>query len=628
MASTDDTSIRATNDARNNPASGASPPTRLAAGTAGRASREGIPASPGIVIAPARVLRTETPDVPHTRVIPEGQVESEIQRFRAACAAVEEQIRELQQKTSEQLGEVEAQIFEPQLLMLADAELIGGTERYIRENHLTAERAFDWRVLEWEAQWTHTAHPMVIDKLNDLADVQGRVLRHLLNLPEPDLTTLVGDDKVIVVARELTPSIAAQLDPQNVVGLATDAGTRTSHSSILARSLHIPCVVSLDGLSTEVRDGDELILDGRTGRVIVNPEEEEKDRFRELDFQIREWEQELLLLAHLESQTQDGTAVELRANIDLPGEAREAQAHGARGIGLYRTEFLVVGRSAFPPEEEQYRAFRQVLDTFPEEPVVIRTYDLGGDKFPAFLHMPKEENPFLGWRAIRLCLDEPGFFKTQLRALMRARLHGDLRIMLPMVTQISEITRTQALMEEAADELRAEGVDFAPDCPVGAMIETPAAAMMAGELAQHADFFSIGTNDLVQYTLAVDRGSSRLAHLYNPFHPAVVRQLDLIAQVGKRDGIEVSVCGELAAHPLGAFLLIGLGIRALSVGPAALAEIKKVIRSVHEEKARAAIPAVLGAQTPEAVVSILTEHLREDLDLERFAGALSLWGAS
>ncbi len=592
-----------------------------------RTTREGIPASPGIVIAPARVLRTEVPEVPHGRLVPEDQVDAEVQRFRDACVAVAEQIRRLKAVTSEQLGEVEAQIFEPQLLMLADDELIGGTERYIRENHLSAERAFEWRVLEWEAQWSHTAHPMVLDKLNDLADVQGRVLRRLMNLPELDLSTLVGDEKVIVVARDLTPSAAAQLDPQHVVGLATDAGTRTSHSSILARSLHIPCVVSLDGLSLEVADGDELILDGRTGRVIVNPTEDEKRRFRELDFQIREWEQELLLLAHLEPATQDGVTVELRANIDLPGEAQEAHAHGAHGIGLYRTEFLVVGRNAFPGEEEQYRAFRTALEVFPEDPVVIRTYDLGGDKFPAFLHMPKEENPFLGWRAIRLCLDEPEFFRIQLRALLRARVHGDLQIMLPMVTQISELTRTRAMIAEVAEELRAEGVAFAPDCPVGAMIETPAAALIAEELAQHADFFSIGTNDLVQYTLAVDRGSSRLAHLYNPFHPGVVRLIDHVARAGKRTGTEVGVCGELAAHPLGAFLLVGLGVRALSVGPSALAEIKKVIRSVHEAKARAAIPQVLSASTPEAVVGILTEHLREDLDLERFAGALSLWGA-
>jgi phosphotransferase system enzyme I (PtsI) len=592
------------------------------------AVRDGIPASPGIVIATVRVLRMDIPVVAHGGVVPIEMIDDEIARFRDACTAVKEQIRKLQRTTHEQLGEVEAQIFEPQLLMLEDSELIGGTETYIRENHLNAERAFEWRVLEWEAHWSHTNHPMVLDKLNDLADIQGRVLRCLLGLPEPELASLVGEDKVIVVARDLTPSVAAQLNPQYVVGLATDSGTRTSHSSILARSLHIPCVVSLDGLAEEVVDGDEMILDGRTGKVIINPSLDEKARYRELDFQMREWEQELLLLAHLEPSTQDGVMVDLRANIDLPGEAAAARAHGARGIGLFRTEFLVVGRNAFPPEEEQYRAYLQVLEAFPGEAVVIRTYDLGGDKFPAFLHMPKEENPFLGWRAIRLCLDEPELFKAQLRALLRARMKGDLRIMLPMVTQISEVIKTRELIRETADELEREGIECDPNCPVGAMIETPAAALLASDMAKYVDFFSIGTNDLVQYTLAVDRGSSRLAHLYNPFHPSVVRLIDHVAKVGQAAGIEVAVCGELAAHPLGAFLLIGMGIPSLSVGPSGLAEIKKVIRSVHQEKARNALVEVLEAPTSEKIVRILTDALREDLDLERFAGALSLWGAN
>ncbi|MQA88872.1 MAG: phosphoenolpyruvate--protein phosphotransferase [Gemmatimonas sp.] len=591
-----------------------------------RRLREGIPASPGIVIAPVRVLRMEVPQVPHGGVIPEERIEAEIDRFRKACDAVREQIRTLQRATREQLGPVEAQIFEPQLVMLEDPELIDGTELNIRENHLTAERAFEWRVLEWEAQWSHTAHPMVLDKLNDLDDVEGRVLRYLMGVPEPELASLVDDQMVIVVARDLTPSVAAQLNPARVLGLATDEGTRTSHSSILARSLHIPCVVSIEGLSETVRDGDELILDGRTGRVIIHPDDDEKAHYRDLDFQMREWEQELLLLAHLEPTTQDGARVDMRANIDLPGEAQGARSHGAQGIGLFRTEFLVVGRSSFPPEEEQYRAYRQVLEAFPDHPVVIRTYDVGGDKFPAFLHMPKEENPFLGWRAIRLCLDEPEFFKAQLRALLRARAHGDLRIMLPMVTQLSEVIETRRLIAETSEELRLAGHSTDPECPVGAMIETPAAALIASELASHVDFFSIGTNDLVQYTLAVDRGSSRLAHLYNPFHPAVVRLIHHVAQVGQERGVEVAVCGELAAHPLGAFLLIGMGIPSISVGPAALAEIKKVIRSIHQKKAAVALDEILSAETSEAVVQILTEHLRADLDLDRFA--LSLWGAN
>jgi phosphoenolpyruvate-protein phosphotransferase (PTS system enzyme I) len=593
----------------------------------GPTTYDGIPASPGIVIGTVRVLRMDVPAVPHGGVVPEEDLESEVLRFREACAAVREQIRSLQDRTRAQMGEVEAQIFEPQLLMLEDSELIEGTETYIRENHLIAERAFEWRVLEWEAQWSHTSHPMVIDRLNDLHDVQGRVLRRLMGLPEPQLGTLMGDEKIVVIARDLTPSIAAQLDPTRVIGLATDAGTRTSHSSILARSLQIPCVVSLEGLSSAVEGGEEVILDGRAGKVIVSPSADDKARYRELDFQMREWEQELLLLAHLEPRTQDGVAIALRANIDLPSEAESAQAHGAQGIGLFRTEFLVVGRNAFPPEEEQYRAYVQVLSSFPDEPVVIRTFDLGGDKFPAFLHMPKEENPFLGWRAIRLCLDEPDLFRSQLRALLRAREGGDLRIMLPMVTEISEVRQTHELIEKARAELREEGYAIADHCPIGAMIETPAAALVARELAGLVDFFSIGTNDLVQYTLAVDRGSSRLAHLYNPFHPAIVRLIHHVARVGAETGVEVAVCGELAAHPLGAYMLLGMEVDTLSVGPSGLAEIKKIIRSVNQSKAKAAIPEILEAPDAETVVRTLREHLREDVDLDRFAGLVNLWGS-
>ncbi len=604
----------------------AGPASDEAGGLQRSVRREGIPASPGIVIAPARVLRLNTPSVPHGMSIPEQAVPAEVERFRNARLAVKDQIRRLQRETAERLGEVEAQIFEPQLLMLDDSDLVEGTESYIRDNHLSAERAFEWRVLEWEAQWSHTAHPMVLDKLNDLADVKGRVIRRLMGLAETEVGALVGDAKVILVARDLTPSLAAQLDPNQVIGLALDSGTRASHSSILARSLQIPCVVSLEVLSDEIEDGVELILDGRAGTVILNPGPEEKIQYRDLDFRMREWEQELLLLAHLEPSTKDGVTIALRANIDLPKEAETARSHGAQGIGLFRTEFLVVGRNAFPPEEAQFEAYLQVLQAFPEQPVVIRTYDLGGDKFPAFLHMPKEENPFLGWRAIRLCLDEPELFRSQLRALARARMYGDVRIMLPMVSQINEVTRTRQLLDETLEELRSEGFEV-PHCQVGAMIETPAAALIAEELARHIDFFSIGTNDLVQYTIAVDRGSSRLAHLYNPFHPAVVRLIHHVAKVGKAAGIEVAVCGELAAHPLGAFMLIGMGIESLSVGPSALAEIKKVIRSVNRTKASSIIDRVLSADTTEAVRAVLTEGLEEDLDLERFASSASLWAA-
>jgi phosphoenolpyruvate-protein phosphotransferase (PTS system enzyme I) len=589
--------------------------------------REGIPASPGIVIAVARVLRWEVPRVPHGATIPEAQVDHEVARFMEACDYARNAVRRVQERTASTVGEVEARIFEPQLLMLEDADLVQGTITNIRDNHLAAERAFEWRVLEWESALSHSTHPMVIDRLADLADVQSRVLRRLLGMPDPDLSLRTGEgsaEKVVLVARELTPSLTVQLDTRSVVGIATDLGTRTSHSAILARSLDLPCVVSLGNLSEVLRDGDELILDGRQGRVILSPTEEEKEAYRQRDYLVREWEQELVLLAHLPSVTRDGSPVALRANIDLPGESESARAHGAEGVGLYRTEFLVVGRGTPPGEEEQYQAYRRVAESFPGQPVVIRTYDLGGDKFPAFLHMGREENPFLGWRAIRVCLDEPEMFRTQLRALLRASAHGDVRIMLPLVNEIDEVLQTRALLDECADELRAEGYAIADHVPVGAMIETPAAALLADELAQHVDFFSIGTNDLVQYTLAVDRGNARLAPRYTPFHPAVIRLMDRVARAGRNAGIEVSICGELASNPLGAYLMIGLGADSLSVAHAGLAEIKKVIRSVGRADAAEAAAEALAAPTPAEVSAGLAARLGRVLDLGKFDGSWSL----
>jgi phosphotransferase system enzyme I (PtsI) len=367
-----------------------------------------------------------------------------------------------------------------------------------------------------------------------------------------------------------------------------------------------------------------LILDGRAGRVVVQPTRAEEGVYRERDVKIREWEQELVLLAHLDPVTPDRQPVLLRANIDLPNEAEAARAHGAQGIGLYRTEFFVVGRSAAPEEEEQYRCYREVAEVFPHHAIFIRTFDLGGDKFPSFLHMPAEENPFLGWRAIRVCLDLPDMFRAQLRALLRATAHGDVRIMLPLINDLDEVRRTREMLEEEAESLKAAHIPINSAYKLGVMIETPAAALSAAELARTADFFSIGTNDLVQYTLAVDRGNARLAHLYTPFHPAVLRLLHATAQAGREAGIEVSVCGEMAANPLGVYLLLGLGITAFSVGPSSLPEIKKVIRSVPVVEARTSVERALRAATPNEVVATLTRGLSRWLDLSLFSGRWNL----
>lgn len=583
-----------------------------------RLVRDGAAASPGIVVGRAHVLHWEVPRVPHAS-IPESEVDSEIARLHDAREWAKRRIREIQAETARSLGPVEAGIFEPQLLMLDDEELIRGVETYIRENRLTAARAFEWRLLELQAEWAHSSHPMMVDRLNDLADMEIRVLHRLLNLPDPNHTAGVEADGVILVVRDLTPSLTVQLNRERVHGIATDAGTRTSHWAILARSMGIPVVVGLGDLSQVVHSGEEMILDGRLGRVIVEPTPEEQRKYLEREAQIRTWEKELAILAHVEPVTLDGRRVTLRANIDLPAEAVAAREHGAQGIGLFRTEFLVVGRSTMPVEEDQYRAYRRVAEAFPDGAVYVRTFDVGGDKFPIFLHMPAEENPFLGWRAIRVCLDEPELFRTQLRALLRATAHGDVRIMLPLVNDVEEIQRTRELLEQEEDNLRRQGIAYNTGYKLGILIETPAAALDAAELARQADFFSIGTNDLVQYTLAVDRTNARLSKLYNPFHPSVVRLLHRVATVARSAGIEVSVCGEMAADPLGTFLLMGLDITTLSVAWPAVPEIKKIIRSVRMSDAQRAAAQALSASTAAEVIRCLQEGIGDVIDLSAYA---------
>jgi phosphotransferase system enzyme I (PtsI) len=583
---------------------------------------DGFGASDGIAAGKIFHLEWGIPIVPHV-TIPESQVEAQAQRFHAARAWAKERLQELQRSTEERLGAVEARIFEPQILMLDDSEVVEGTIRYIRENHLSAERAFEWRMLELQALWSRTSHPMVLDRLNDLQDMMVRVLHHLLGHHDP--TDLAGlQEGVIVVSKDLTPSLVMQLDSSTVLGIATDHGTRTAHWAILARSLEIPAVVGLGDVTKRALEGADAILDGRIGRVVLEPGIAERESFATRRARIDDWEEDLEQIAALESVTADGQYVELRANLDLPGEAAEALAHGAVGVGLFRTEFLVVGRNTMPGEEEQFQAYRSVAEAFPQGAVFVRTFDLGGDKFPMFLHMPREENPFLGWRAIRVCLDVPDLFRTQLRAMLRATAHGDLRLMLPLVNDVDEVRQARTLLDEEAEKLEREGIPFNPGYKLGVMIETPAAALDAAELARYCDFFSIGTNDLIQYTLAVDRTNTRLAKLYNPFHPAVVRQLHQVARVGRAAGIEVSVCGEMAAHPLGAYLLLGLDITVLSMGWPSLPEIKKMVRDVRIEDARRAARKALAADTSRDVTARLVEGIGQSVDLKAFSGRWSL----
>ncbi len=545
--------------------------------------------------------------------MPADAAAAQIEKFDAARVWARERLQSLKDEISARLGSVEGRIFDPQILMLDDPDVVDGTRTYIKENRLSAARAFDWRMLELKARWSRTSHPMVLDRLNDLEDLRVRVMRQLLGYPDPlDLGDL--DEPTVVVADDLTPSFIARLDPTKVAALATDKGTRTAHWAILARSMGLPAAVGLGDLSKVARDGQVIIVDGRIGRCLLDPNEEEMVRFERRRALLRGWADEIAVIARQEAVTQDGLSVALRANLDLPEEAPEAASYGAEGIGLFRTEFLVVGRSEMPGEEEQFEAYKAAAEAFPSKAVVIRTFDLGGDKFPMFLQMAPEENPFLGWRGVRVLLDRPDLFIGQLRAILRATAYGDIRIMVPLVNTIREIREVRNLITEAGNQLREEGIPFNQGIKVGIMVETPAAALKATELASHVDFFSIGTNDLVQYTLAVDRTNARLAHLFDPFHPAVVRQISLVAKAGRLAGIEVSVCGDLAARPLGAILLLGLDIRTLSVAWQSLPEIKKLVRQIRVEDARKAAAKALKAATSEDVRKALVDGVSDSIE--------------
>jgi phosphotransferase system enzyme I (PtsI) len=554
----------------------------------------GVPASPGIVDGQVHLLRWEVPDVRH-RIIPDESIPEEIKRFHQALAKARERVQKVRARAEKHAGPEEAAIFDVQLSILEDGELLRQVEELIHQN-LGAEKAFDLVLFEWRQQFAAHARPLLRERVGDLIDVHIRVLSILLGLPDHDPVDLPKGSNRILVTDDLTPSLTVQLDREAIIGIATDAGTRTSHVAILARSLGLPAVVGLRD-ATERLDGSEyVILDGTSGVLVINPSPAQLATYRDRRALEAAEVIELQAMATADSVTLDGHWVTLRANVDLPEEAEMAAHSGAEGVGLMRTEFLVVGRATMPDEEEQYRAYRHVVEAFGGRPVVIRTFDVGGDKLPIGGY-PTDANPFLGWRAIRMCLDEPELFKTQLRALLRAAMHGDVRIMFPLIITLDEVRQARALLNEAAAELDARGVEYRHELPLGVMVETPAAALSIHTLVDDVSFFSIGTNDLVQYTLAVDRGSVNLASRFTPLHPAVLTLIKRIVDVGSAHHLEVAVCGEMASQPLMAFALIGLGVRSLSVAGRAVPLVKRIVRGVSVEVAVEAANAALESKT-------------------------------
>jgi phosphotransferase system enzyme I (PtsI) len=574
---------------------------------------KGIGVSPGIAMGPTVTVRWALPEVPH-RVVPRTQVEKEVRRLRAALKDVRGQLNELRARAEDRAGVDEARIFDAQLLMLEDKDFIGGVAELIRENHLTAEKAFEFKTLEVRDLWTAAGSPVLKERLADLTGVAIRIIQHLMHKRGTSDVWESLSEPSILVARELSPGLTVQLDRDQIVGLISEEGTRTSHAAILAHSIGIPAIFGLRGAVARIRPGTKAILDGTTGTVLLDPTPAEIDEAERTDTRRREFAARLEEAVTQPSVTVDGVHIALRGNVDLPDEVAAAKAHGAEGVGLLRTEFLITGHSELPSEDAQAEYFRLVGEAFAGHPVVIRTYDLGGDKFPAPFRTPPEANPFLGWRAIRVCLDEPEMFRTQIRAVLRAAVTANLQMMIPLVTRLDEVERTRELMQEESVRLEQQGVAAAKSVPLGVMVETPAAAVLADRLVEISDFLSVGTNDLTQYTLVVDRGNARLADRFTPHDPSVLRLLKLVAEAARAAGKPASVCGEMASEPLFAFLLLGLGYETLSVAPPKLPLIKCLIRQVATAQARAAADAALAARSADLALDILRFALAEAVD--------------
>lgn len=574
---------------------------------------KGIGVSPGMAVGPVVVVRWAMPEVPH-RVVPGSQVEKEVRRLRAAVKDVRRHLEAVKARAEDRAGVDEARIFDAQILMLEDQEFISGVEDLIRENHLTAEKAFEFKALEVRDLWAGTGSSRLKERLADLMGVTIRVIQHLLHRVGDDVWEGISTPS-IVVAKELSPGLTVQLDREHVIGLISEEGTRTSHAAILAHSIGIPAIFGVAGAMERLKPGTVVVLDGTRGTVQVSPTLTEVAEARERETSRRELAAQIEKVVDLPAVTADGVRIVLRGNVDLPDEIGPARAHGAEGVGLLRTEFLITGHSELPTEDEQAAYYRRVGEAFAGHPVVVRTYDLGGDKFPAPFRAPPEANPFLGWRAIRVCLDHPEVFRGQIRAVLRAAAHADIHLMIPLVTRLEEVLVTREMVAEEALRLAREGVEAAASVPVGVMVETPAAAVLADRMAEAADFLSVGSNDLTQYTLVVDRGNARLADRFTPHDPSVLRLLQMVSDAARAAGKPVSVCGEMASEPLAAFLLLGLGYDTLSVAPPALPVVKWTVRQVRHEHARAAARQALAARTAADVLDTLRLALAEAVDL-------------
>ena len=571
---------------------------------------KGIAAATGISIGPAYKVGKEELIIPRVDIQQED-IPVQIQLFEEALIKTRREIIELQKRISTEMGQEEAQIFDAHLLVLEDRMLIEEVISRLKKEKLNVAFIFSEVLKKYIDVFSKIEDEYLKERIADINDVGKRILRNLLGKEKKGLVDL--KEKVIVVAHDLSPSDTAAMHKQSVCGFVTDIGGKTSHTAIMATSLEIPAVVGTEEATFKIQAGDILILDGSMGIVIVDPDEETLNRYRLEEVKLKGVAARFLVAKDLPAVTRDGRTVEISANIEFPEEVPSVKLHGAEGIGLYRTEFFYMNRKDVPSEEDHYEAYKYVAKEMKPYSVIIRTLDLGGDKFLSQFQIPHEMAPFLGWRAIRFCLAQPDVFKLQLRAILRASVHGNLKLMYPMISGIEEIRQANSLLEEAKNELRQKGIPFNDNIEVGAMIEVPSAAMTADILATEVDFFSIGTNDLIQYSLAVDRTNEKVAYLYDPAHPAVLRLIKNIIDSAHNAKIKVGMCGEMAGEPSFAILLLGLGLDEFSMPPQVIPELKYIIRSVTLQQAQDIAVAALKLSTGKEIEQFAQAKLREIL---------------
>lgn len=569
---------------------------------------QGQAAAPGIAFGQAYVFTMETDDVVRYPIEP-GQVTDEIARFETALIQTRVQILEMQHQIAEAIGAKDAGIFDAHLLVVEDQTLIDEVLRKLEAELCNVEFVFQEVANRYVDSLSKIDDPYLRERAQDIQDVARRVIRNLQGkAPRPFLSM---ESPHVLIAHNLTPSDTATMNREQVLGLALDLGSKTSHTTIMARSLGIPSVVGLHDATETLGSGVEVLIDGYHGLLIVEPNEETLREYRELELRQGAITEQLTELRETKSTTSDGRHIVLSANIELPEEVEAVLSNGAEGVGLYRTEFLYLNQRSLPTEEEQFEVYRSVAHSVAPHPLIIRTFDLGGDKIAESVESGDELNPFLGWRAIRFCLENIEIFKTQLRAILRASAAGNVKMMFPMISGLDEVRRGLEIVAECKSELRRDGLEFADDLEIGAMIEVPTAAIAADLLAREVDFFSIGTNDLIQYAVAIDRTNERVAHLYEPTHPGVVRLLKMVADAAHANDIWVGVCGEMAGEVLFTPLLLGLGMDELSVGSTLVPRVKSAVQRLSAQECQQFVAEVLQLDTPSAVLARCTAVAEE-----------------